>query len=121
MIVYHSRTGNTKYVIDKLNLPSINMRECVNLQDKFILFTYTDGKGVVPMEVLQFMKKHHKNCIGSIITGNTNFGKNFGVAGDILKNMYSIPILRKIDLRGTLSDYEYIMNVYNSLFNATVE
>lgn len=119
MIVYHTRTGNTKYVIDKLNLPSVNIRECLDITDRFILFTYTDGKGIVPQEVVDFMKRNHKHCIGSIITGNTNFGKNFGIAGDILKDMYRIPIIRKIDLRGKPSDYEYIINVYNSLFNET--
>lgn len=117
MIIYHSRTGNTKYVVDKLNLPSRNMIECSNVNDDFILFTYTDGKGVVPNEVLEFIANNYERCIGSIITGNTNFGKNFGLAGDILKEMYKIPIIRKLDLRGTPKDYEYIINIYNSLFD----
>ena len=116
MIVYTSRTGNVKYICDKLNIETVNINEVVELDD-FLIFTYTDRIGEVPLQVLEFMEKHHEKCKGVIASGNTNFGNNnFCKSADILSDKYNIPIIHKIELRGFKSDYELIERKYKELF-----
>ncbi|MFF5995702.1 class Ib ribonucleoside-diphosphate reductase assembly flavoprotein NrdI [Lysinibacillus sp. KU-BSD001] len=113
MIVYASRTGNVRYVTQTLQLPNIEMNEVQQLTTPFLLFTYTDGLGDIPVRVEQFMKQHYKLCRGIIVSGNSNFGHQvFGQAGDKLAALYNIPLVCKLDLRGTAKDYAAIQAFY---------
>lgn len=117
MIVYASRTGNVKYIVDKLKLPSVNIKDVDMINENFILFTYTDGLGLVPPLVEEFLLLNHSKCVGVIASGNKNFGNNnFCGSADKINHKYGIPIIRKLDLRGQPSDYEYIIEHYNLLF-----
>ena len=117
MIVYASRTGNVRSVIAKLGLPAIALEQAAAISEPFLLFTYTDGLGSVPLAVEQFMQQHHALCKGVIVSGNRNFGHAmFGRAGDFLAGYYNIPLIAKLDLRGTTADYETIQQYYYSIW-----
>ena len=108
MIVYASRTGNVHYICSQLNLPRIEIYEGLQVTEPYILVTYTDGFGQVPVIVQGFMEKNASYCKGVIVSGNRNFGSNFARAGDVLQEQYSIPIIGKLDLRGQSQDYNEI-------------
>lgn len=117
MIVYASRTGNVRNVIEKLGLPAITIEQAKNINEPFLIFTYTDGLGSVPNVVESYMQRHHALCKGVIASGNRNFGHTlFGRAGDLLANYYNLPLIAKLDLRGTTADYEKIQRFYHSQF-----
>lgn len=117
MIIYSSRTGNNKYIVNQLQLPSSELTSVTNTPDSFILLTYTDGLGDIPKQVSEFMVKYHSLCKGVIASGNMNFGHNvFCASADKINKLYGIPIIRKIDLRGTKSDYDSIIKQYNEIF-----
>ena len=114
MIIYASRTGNVEYIVNKLNLPSVNMKDVSNVSNPYFIFTYTDGLGEIPLEVSRFLNSNYKYCKGVIASGNTNFGvNNFCGCADKISEMYDIPIIRKIELRGFEHDYLHIINSYN--------
>lgn len=115
MIVYASRTGNVQYICSQINLPKIEIREGLQITEPFILVTYTDGFGEVPVIVENFMEKNASYCKGIIVSGNRNFGSNFARAGDFLQSRYSIPIIRKLDLRGHAQDYREISRVIEKM------
>jgi protein involved in ribonucleotide reduction len=108
VIIYASRTGNVQYICGQLNLPKIEIREGLQITEPFMLATYTDGFGQVPVIVENFMEKNASYCKGIIVSGNRNFGSNFARAGDLLQDKYSIPVIRKLDLRGHVQDYTEI-------------
>ena len=113
MIVYATRTGNVRSVIAKLGLPAIALEQVTAMSEPFLLFTYTDGIGSVPRAVENFMQQHHTHCQGIIVSGNRNFGHAmFGRAGNLLAGYYNIPLIAKLDLRGTTADYETIQQFY---------
>ncbi|MEK4699553.1 class Ib ribonucleoside-diphosphate reductase assembly flavoprotein NrdI [Solibacillus sp. FSL R7-0668] len=118
MIVYATRTGNVQSVIGKLGLPSTPIEQATSITKPFLLFTYTDGLGSIPAVVEDYMQQHHMLCKGIIVSGNRNFGHSmFGRAGDLLANYYELPLIAKLDLRGTTADYEQIKQFYNSIWN----
>ncbi|MGM9950015.1 MAG: class Ib ribonucleoside-diphosphate reductase assembly flavoprotein NrdI [Lysinibacillus sp.] len=121
MIAYASRTGNVSFVVSKLNLPNIEINEVLEMKRPFLLFTYTDGLGEVPMQVARFMERNHQHCRGIIVSGNSNFGHHvFGQAGDKLALQYGIPLVCKLDLRGFSQDYEKIQQFYHQRIKEVV-
>lgn len=118
MIIFASRTGNVRWITDKVSVTSgIN---CVDMKDvygeisqPFLLMTYTDALGEAPGEVLQFLEQNHTYCKGAIASGNNNFGHRlFCRSIDIIEQRFGIPALHRIDLRGQDADIERIVQLY---------
>ena len=112
MIVYASRTGNVEYIVGKLGLPSRKIEGSMQVEEDYILFTYTDRLGEVPEVVKAFLEDNASYCKGVIASGNWNFGTNFGKAGDIISTQLGVPLIAKVDLRGEPRDYEKIKKSY---------
>lgn len=111
--VYASRTGNVEYFISKLGLEDIAIRiddgsEEVN--EDYILFTYTDGMGDVPYEVESFLEAgNNSNFIkGVICSGDLNYGDCYCGAGDKISERYNVPCLYKFENDGTDEDVEAV-------------
>ncbi|MCD8502516.1 MAG: class Ib ribonucleoside-diphosphate reductase assembly flavoprotein NrdI [Bacillaceae bacterium] len=56
MIVYASRTGNVRYIASKLNANPIEISEELMLNKPYLLITYTDGLGDIPVKVARFFR-----------------------------------------------------------------
>ncbi len=116
MIVFASRTGNVRYIVNKLGLPNIEITDGLVMTQPFLLFTYTDGLGQTPNVVKQFLLRNYEWCKGVIASGNSNFGHEvFCKSADTISELYHIPIVRKIDLRGFQKDYDAIVSYYNNV------
>ena len=121
MIVYTSRTGNVRFVVEKLGLKSIELNEQLIIHQPFLLFTYTEGLGDVPQAVTKFMENNYSNCRGIIASGNSNFGHHvFCGSAHKLHAAYNIPIVRKMELRGFQHDYDAIIQYYRQHIEAGV-
>ena len=117
MIAYASRTGNVRHIISQLQYPSIEIQSTLSMNQPFLLFTYTDGLGSVPQIVSTFMEKNHHYCRGVIASGNSNFGRDyFCKAATTISERYSVPIIRKIELRGFPQDFDAIRTFYENQF-----
>ena len=117
MILYASRTGNVRAIVQKLDLPAKDLSQVSIVNAPFLLFTYTDGLGSVPPSVATFMASNHLHCKGIIVSGNRNFGHAFfGRAGDLLAQQYQLPLIEKLDLRGTAANYEVIQRFYHTIW-----
>ena len=113
MIAYASRTGNVRYVVSKLEAEAIEIEEGLQLDKPYLLVTYTDGFGDIPLKVVHFLEENRSFCKGVVVSGNSNFGPHvFGRAGDKIAAYYDIPLVRKIELRGYQKDYEAIQQFY---------
>lgn len=117
MIIFASRTGNVRSIVQKLGLPAKDLAEVEKMDEPYLLFTYTDGLGSVPPIVDQFMTANFDRCKGIIVSGNRNFGHAFfGRAGDLLAAQYGIPLIEKVEMRGTPANYEAITDYYYSIW-----
>lgn len=121
MIVYASRTGNVRFIVEQLGLPSVEMTEDLIVNEPYLLMTYTDGLGTTPEIVEKFLVHNYHYCQGVIASGNSNFGHAvFCKAADNISKKYNIPIVRKIELRGFQHDYQAIINYYMKRFRREV-
>ncbi|MFC7686065.1 class Ib ribonucleoside-diphosphate reductase assembly flavoprotein NrdI [Ureibacillus sp. GCM10028918] len=113
MIAYASRTGNVRYVVSKIQGEAIEIEEGLQLDKPFLLITYTDGLGDIPVRVAHFLEQNGTLCKGVVVSGNSNFGHHvFGGAGEKIASRYQVPLVRKLDLRGYRGDYEVIQQFY---------
>ena len=58
-VVFASRTGNVQSIVDRLSVDALEISsgdEAVS--EPFLLITYTDGYGDVPMEVESFLNSN---------------------------------------------------------------
>ncbi|WP_256756650.1 class Ib ribonucleoside-diphosphate reductase assembly flavoprotein NrdI [Cohnella sp. WQ 127256] len=106
LIAYDSKTGNVRRFIDKLKLPSIQIEESLDIDQSFILVTYTTGFGQVPDKVTSFLRRNHSKMRGVSASGNRNWGDGFALSADHIAAMYGVPIISKFELSGTKRDVE---------------
>ena len=117
MIVYASRTGNVKNVCSKLEgIECVSISDVINLGENFFIFTYTDGLGEVPQHVEEFLRSNNNFFLkGVIASGNTNFGTKYCLSADKISRKYNVPIVAKIELRGTKKDIIKITKSYDEI------
>ena len=117
MVVYASRTGNVNRFVDKLELGLARARveELHEVDEPYILITYTTGFGQVPEPVEDFLQKNHGRLKGIAASGNRNWGVNFARSADLISARYQVPVLAKFELSGTSRDVEQFRMGVNRL------
>jgi protein involved in ribonucleotide reduction len=90
-------------------MDSLEIEPNLEVQEKFVLITFTVGFGKVSNKVMEFLnyKDNYKNMIGVSSSGNRNWGSGFCKAAEIISNKYNVPIISKFELAGTQNDVEY--------------
>lgn len=104
--VYASRTGNVETLVQALGLDALKLTDGTETVDSdFILFTYTDGHGIVPPVVDRFLKSHADKIKGVIVSGNMQrHADTFCEAGKIISEQYHVPVIAQVD--GSGDSYE---------------
>ncbi|CCI82769.1 class Ib ribonucleoside-diphosphate reductase assembly flavoprotein NrdI [Corynebacterium otitidis] len=120
IVYFSSATGNTKAFVDKLDLPArrIPLRASEDglvVEEPFVLVCPTYGGGVslakrqpkpVPPQVIRFLNdERNRHLLRAVIAGgNTNFGADYGKAGDVIAAKCGVPYVYRFELRGTDED-----------------
>lgn len=121
IILYTSMTGNVGRFCEKVTRQTgwdtLDFRHIERIDQPYILITYTTGFGEVPPETTAFLNahKHNKWLQGVAVSGNRNWGDNFGKAGDILSKKYNVPLLLKFELSGTNNNVQTFINEVGKL------
>jgi len=106
LIAYHSITGNVRRFVGKLGAARVleitDGRE--NVVKPFVLVTPTTGFGQVPIPVAEFAARNSEWLRGVAVSGNVNWGANYGKAGAILAERFAVPLLLRFELSGTGAD-----------------
>jgi protein involved in ribonucleotide reduction len=115
-LVYFSSTSeNThrfvmKLGVEALRLPLRTNEETLHVTEPYVLVVPTyggsGGAKAVPKQVIKFLNDESNRSLirGVIGAGNTNFGKEYCLAGDIIASKCNIPHLYKFELMGTTDD-----------------
>ncbi len=107
--VYASRTGNVAALIEKLRIEAMPISDGnERVEEDYILFTYTDGYGDIPMEVDTFLQNNPTHIKGVVCSGDTSYGEAFCGAGVKIAETYSVPLLCKVEMDGTEEDVKAI-------------
>lgn len=119
LIYFSSASENTRRFVEKLSrdaarIPLYQREAELVASEPFVLVvpTYggTGGEGSVPKQVIRFLNnpQNRKLIRGVIGAGNTNFGDNYCMAGDIIAFKCQIPHLYRFELMGTPDDVRLV-------------
>ena len=106
VIVYSSMTGNVKRFVNKVDLPSIQIQDGLQVEEPFVLITYTTGFGNIPDNVERFLENNSIHLKAVSASGNRNWGNNFAVSADKISDQYKVPVISKFELAGTNRDVQ---------------
>ncbi|MEO3933517.1 class Ib ribonucleoside-diphosphate reductase assembly flavoprotein NrdI [Micrococcaceae bacterium Sec7.4] len=115
LIYFSSTSENTARFVRKLGIDAaripLHAREPALVATEtyvLVLPTYggTGGEGSVPKQVIRFLNdpRNRQQLRGVIGAGNTNFGDNYCMAGDIIAAKCQVPHLYRFELMGTPED-----------------
>jgi protein involved in ribonucleotide reduction len=122
LVYFSSVSENTHRFVEKLGLPAIRipLHGPIEVDAPYVLVlpTYGGGRatpnindgGYVPKQVIAFLNNEHNRALlrGVIAAGNTNFGSEFGYAGDVVSRKCGVPYLYRFELMGTPDDVESV-------------
>lgn len=114
IVYYSSVSENTHRFVERLGLPAtripLHWEDGFEVDEEYVLVlpTYGGGNtgGAVPRQVIKFLNNTHNRALirGVIASGNTNFGKAYCLAGDIVSAKCQVPYLYRFELLGTAED-----------------
>lgn len=121
LVVYFSSvTENTHRFVQKLDLPALRIPlrredEPLIVNEPYVLIcpTYGGGAGIthqnsrpVPPQVIRFLNnEHNRSFIRAVAAGgNTNFGIDYGRAGEIISAKCQVPYVYRFELMGNDED-----------------
>ncbi|EKU95362.1 class Ib ribonucleoside-diphosphate reductase assembly flavoprotein NrdI [Actinobaculum massiliense] len=120
IVYFSSSTNNTHRFVQKLGMRAVRIpihtREegFLHVDEPYVLITPTYGggnqHGAVPRPVIKFLndEKNRSFIRGVIAGGNTNFGKYYCWAGDIISAKCKVPFMYKFELLGTPTDVDVV-------------
>jgi protein involved in ribonucleotide reduction len=115
IVYYSNRSGNTKRFANKLGIENTySVSEIPVAYRDYVLFVPTYGAGNeghhVPKPVKSFLsiKTNQDHLVGVVGFGNTNFGKTYCKAADIISKKFGVPVLGRVELFGTPEDVSEI-------------
>ena len=124
IVYFSSATGNTHKFVQKLGIPNaripIHRSEPELLVDEpyvLIVPTYGGGSSItgdksspVPPQVIRFLNNEHNRSLirGVISAGNTNFGIDYGLAGEIVSEKCKVPYVYRFELMGNDEDVRIV-------------
>lgn len=111
-VFYFTKTGNTKAFADCLDVETTDISEMPVSDKSFVLMTPTYFYGQVPEEVVKWMTDNKERIIGVIGFGNRNWGAQyFTMAADKISESYDVPILARVEMRGTNDEIEQVNEI----------
>ena len=121
LVVYFSSvTDNTHRFVQKLDLPNVRIPlrlkdEPLVVNEPYVLVCPTYGGGVslsgensrpVPRQVIRFLNnEHNRSFIRAVVAGgNSNFGPDFGKAGEVISGKCKVPYVYRFEMMGNEDD-----------------
>ncbi|NMM53121.1 class Ib ribonucleoside-diphosphate reductase assembly flavoprotein NrdI [Paenibacillus aquistagni] len=103
-IVFDSKTGNVKRFVGKLDMECTQITPELEIEEPYILITYTTGFGQTPQMTKDFLSRNGRLPLAVASSGNMNWGNNYGRAANLIAEQYGVPVLMKFELSGTQKD-----------------
>lgn len=117
IIVYDSLTGQNKRMAEKLGYEFINIRDCLDYRKKLqniFLLTRSFNFGEIPESTKLFLNHYSDEVKALAVSGNKNWGENFGAAGDKISKLFDIELVLKYEGSGFDEDVLKIRNWINN-------
>lgn len=114
-IYYDSKTGNVGRFVRRIEEITGWATQKTDVESEITerghLITFTTRFGEIPESTRIFMERSHQWIDSVSSSGNRNWGRNFGAAGDLISKEFGIPLLLKFELSGTNEDVNTLIKL----------
>lgn len=110
LVVFDSLTGQTKRFANNLGFNTVHVKLYEETDEDIFLVTRSINYGQIPDTTKNFLDTFKHKVIGCAVSGNMNWGANFGMAGVKIERIYNIPLIKKFEGSGFKSDVEFVKN-----------
>jgi protein involved in ribonucleotide reduction len=122
LVYFSSTSANTRRFVDRLDRPAVHialrprLEGMIRVARPFVLIVPTYGggarSGAVPRQVISFLNDPANRALlrGVIVSGNTNFGVHYCLAGPIIATKCRVPVLYRFELLGTAHDIDRVQD-----------
>ena len=117
IVIFDSLTGQTKRFANNLGFMTQHVKLIEESDEEIFLVTRSINFGQIPDTTLSFLERFKDKVIGCAVSGNKNWGDNFGKAGDKIEAIYGIPLVLKFEGSGFRNDIELVKNWISSRIN----
>lgn len=108
IIAYDSLTGMGKKVAEKLQRPNYSVTDFPDTNEQILLLTRSFNFGEITEQARAFLQVWQNQVVGVAVSGNRNWGANYGAAGDKIQKEYNIPLILKYEGLGFPKDIAYL-------------
>lgn len=124
IVYFSSATNNTHRFVSKLGLPKVRIpiargEAPLKVDEPYVLVVPTYGGGAsmsgknsrpVPPQVVRFLNdEHNRSFIRAVVAGgNSNFGTDFGRAGEQIAKKCAVPYVYRFELMGNEEDVQIL-------------
>ncbi|MFP3014361.1 MAG: class Ib ribonucleoside-diphosphate reductase assembly flavoprotein NrdI [Arsenophonus sp.] len=132
LIYYSSKSENCHRFVKRLGIPATRITTDkneipINAVQPYVLLLPTYGGGctigAVPKPVIFFLnqKENRKFLRGVIASGNSNFGKTYAIAGNIISVKCQVPLLYCFESLGTERDIQQVQKGFLQFWQQKVQ
>lgn len=104
LVVYDSLTGQGARFARRLGLESVSILDYEGEDREVFLVTRSYDFGQITEDTAEFLEDHADKVIGLAVSGNRNWGKNYGAAGDKIATQYDLELVLKFEGSGFTHD-----------------
>lgn len=108
IVIYDSLTGQSERFAQKISETTINVLDYDGEGDRLFLVTRSYNFGQIPEETLDFLNEYKDRVVGVAVSGNRNWGTNYGAAGDKIQQQFGIELVLKFEGSGFSKDVEFV-------------
>ena len=115
--IYHTKMNNIQNFINKVQAKTnefnfINVDDIETINKKYIFITPTYRYGEVPTSVNHFIHNNSGNLLGTIGSGNRNWGINYCKAAYTIASDYHVECLYTFELSGNTVEVARFINLF---------
>lgn len=108
LVIYDSLTGQSKKLALSVDENAISIKDVDEIHEPCLLITRSIGFGNITNSTREFVERNFAKIKGIAVSGNRNWGSNYGAAGDKLAKEYGLNLILKFEASGMLEDVELL-------------
>lgn len=108
LVIYDSLTGQGARFAKRLGYETVSILDYEGQGQDLFLVTRNYDFGQVTLETSDFLEDYADKLVGLAVSGNRNWGENFGAAGDKIANQYQKELVLKFEGSGFSHDIQFV-------------
>lgn len=110
LVVYDSLTGQSARFAKRLGLETVSILDYEGESNEVFLVTRNYDFGEITVDTEEFLEDYADQVVALAVSGNRNWGTNYGAAGDKISKQHGIELVLKFEGAGFSHDIAFVQD-----------